>query len=103
MDVPEISGDLPGNSGTRETRALGAGRRHVGRAGSEYAGRRMAGQAVADWQKILPRKIRRRRAHRLESRFFRLQLAAPANLQKIGRGLFRDAKDDVERHQSAAL
>ena len=43
------------------------------------------------------------RPHRLESRFFRLQLAASANLQKIRRGLFCDAKDGVERHQSAAL
>src|ERR1700689_4560449 len=103
MDVPEVSSDLPGDSGPREAGALGTGGWDVGGTGFEYAGRRIAGAPAADRQKILPREIWRGRAHRLESGFLWLQLAAAANLQKIGRGLFCDAENGVERYQSAAF
>src|SRR5271155_3013086 len=103
MDVPEISRDLPGDSGAREAGALGTGGRDVGGAGFEYAGRRIVGAAAADWETIFSRQIRGGRAHWLESGFFRLQLAAAANLQKIRRGLFCDAEDGVERYESAAV
>ena len=35
--------------------------------------------------------------------FVRLHVAASADLQEERRGLFRDAEDDVERYQSAAV
>src|ERR1700728_2752938 len=92
MDVPEISRDLPGDSAARAAGALGAGWRDVGGTGFEYAGRRIAGAAAADRQKILAREIWRGGAHRLESGFIWVQLAAAANLQKIGRGLFVDLR-----------
>ena len=47
--------------------------------------------------------LRRRCAHRLESRFLRLHLAAAANLQEVRRRLFRHPEDDLERHQPASL
>ena len=47
--------------------------------------------------------LRRRRPHRLEPRLLRLQLAAPADLQKIRRRLLRHPEDDLERHQPAPL
>src|SRR5271156_494200 len=103
MDVPEISSDLPGNSGAREAGSVGTGGRDVGGTGFEYAGRRIAGAAAADWEAILPRQVRSGRAHRVESGFIWLQLAAAADLQKIRRGLFCDAEDGLERHQSPAL
>ena len=86
----------------REARPLGIGRRHVGRAGPEYAGRRIAGAPVARGQALLQGEIRRGCAHRLESGFFRLQLAAAANLQKVRDRLFRHAKNGLERHQQIA-
>src|SRR5580704_8659089 len=103
MDVPEISSDLPGNSGAREGGALGAGGRDVGGTGFEYARRRIAGAATADWEAIFPRQVRRGRAYRVESGLIRVQLAVAADLQKIRRGLFCDTEDGLERHQSPAL
>ena len=47
-------------------------------------------------KRYFQREIRRGRAHRLESGFIRLQLAAAANLQKIRDGLFRHAENGVE-------
>ena len=47
-------------------------------------------------------RVRRRRAHRLEPRLVRIQLAAAADLQEIRRRLLRHAENDLERHQPAA-
>src|SRR5208283_312324 len=98
MDGGEISRAVRGDSPAREGRPLGDRGGDVGGAGPEHAGRRIAGAAAPARQTLLPGKIRRGRAHRVEPRFVRLQLAAPADLQEIRRGLFRDAKDAVERY-----
>ncbi len=42
-------------------------------------------------------------AHRLESGFVRIHVAASADLQEERRRLFCDTEDDVERHESAAV
>ncbi len=58
---------------------------------------------VIDREALLQRQIRRRRAHRMESGFVRLQLATAADLQEVRYRLFRNAEDDVERYKQTPL
>jgi alpha-mannosidase len=48
-------------------------------------------------------KVRRRRPHRLESRFVWVQLATSANLQKVRNRLFRNPENELERDQPTSL
>src|SRR5208282_5712853 len=85
-----------------ETGPLGDGWRNVGRAGFEYAGRRIACSPTARRQAVFQRQVWRRCADRLEPRLIRIYLAIATDLQEIRTGLFRDAEDGLERHHSVA-
>ena len=58
-------------------------------------GRRIAGSADISREAIFQEKVRRGYQDRVESGFVRLQLAAAADLQKVGDGLLRDPKADM--------
>src|SRR5579872_4638941 len=95
MDAGKISGHVRANKAAGERRSLGSHWRHVGRARSEHAGWRVAGAPDSGGQKIFSKKLRRRHQDWLESRFFRIQLAASANLQEIWNRLFCDQQTAV--------
>ncbi len=61
------------------------------------------GAATAGGQALVQAGLWRGCAHRLESGFVRIHVAASADLQEERRRLFCDAEDDVERHESAAV
>src|SRR6266403_3164153 len=95
LDGREISRLVQRNRTAGSRGALGSHRGHVGRAGFEYARRRVSGAANPRRQTLFSRQIRDRCENWVESGFVRLQLATAADLQKIRDRLFRDAKADV--------
>ena len=103
VDRGKISGDERRDQEAHQGRPLGDRRRHVGRARPEHARRRSPGAQHSRWQALVPEGVRRRRPHRLESRFVWLHLAVAANLQALRHGLLCHAKNLVERHQSVPL
>src|SRR5208337_5110556 len=84
-------------------RPMGDCGRDVGGARPQHALRRVPGKANSGRQALLPAEVWSGRENRLESRFLRLQLATPANLQALRPRLLYYAKDVLERHYPIPL